>query len=166
MAIGHGSFLRSLTVDYHYLFSLFLELILSRPGHAGHEIADYAVEAIAPSIKHALVKETLDKVVYDAELVSKMLVDAIASVDDALADALYALFPNQDVLEKLSDKEIREIINDSDRGGVNHRTVIRCMRGSTILISLLDAEKRGLWVASLGDCHAGMTHLVYNHVTI
>ncbi|KAF6763215.1 hypothetical protein DFP72DRAFT_841339 [Ephemerocybe angulata] len=54
----------------------------------------------------------------------------------------------------------RHIIQDWDIDGKHWRfrglfdAVLRCMRGTTVLIALVDPEGANLWVASLGDCTA------------
>jgi len=67
------------------------------------------------------------------------------------------MFPGgHDELSKLSDDEIKAVIHDSAAGGPNHAKVARCMQGSTVLVSLIDPNRDNIWVASLGDCQAGM----------
>ena len=99
---------------------------------------------------------------------------AISEVDDAITRDIVGLFPGgpeqtpgcQIVdarslatqirqIEELSDDEIHAIVNDMQAGGVNNAKVLRGMRGSTVLVSLVDPSGRNLWVASLGDCQAG-----------
>ena len=125
-------------------------------GHAGHETADFAVERIPAAIQDALSKLlATDKPYYDPAVVGQMLIDTISSIDDGIAQALYDIFPETSTLEGLSDDAIRTIINDADRGGKNSTAVLRCMRGTTVLLSLFDVQGGHLWVASLGDCLAG-----------
>ena len=65
---------------------------------------------------------------------------------------LLDLFPGGEAsIDKMSDEEIKAIIND---GGRNAAIVSRCMRGTTLLIALIDPHYENLWVASLGDCVA------------
>jgi len=60
---------------------------------------------------------------------------------DQILDDLLGLFPGvSDAINRLSDSEINSIINDSDSGGTNHTKVLRCMQGSTVLVSLVDPE--------------------------
>ena len=106
------------------------------------------------TIQHALAKVIHDNHTPDASIISSVLTNTIASFDEDIGKALLTLFPDPDALIRLSDKEIREIIND---GGSNSTTVLRCMLGSTVLISLLNPSRTSLWIASLGDCAAGMT---------
>jgi pyruvate dehydrogenase phosphatase len=54
-------------------------------------------------------------------------------------------------IDELSEDQIDIIVNDP----VNNRKVLRGLRGSTVLVSLLDPLRKNLWVASLGDCQAG-----------
>lgn len=80
---------------------------------------------------------------------------AIQAVDDEILAQMLALFPgggSSEALEKLSDDDIRAIIND---GGPNLHKVHLCMRGTTVVVSLVDPEAKDLWIASLGDSVAG-----------
>ena len=89
---------------------------------------------------------------------SDLLSKAIVSYDESLTKDLYDIFPGgHDELSKLSDDEIKAVIHDSAAGGQNHAKVARCMQGSTVLISLIDPDRDNVWVASLGDCQAGMS---------
>lgn len=90
-----------------------------------------------------------------SESVSHLLVNAILSFDDQLTEDVLGLFPDPTTILQLSDAQIREIINDDDSGGANAKIIARCMRGSTVLVSLVDPTRSNIWVASLGDCQAG-----------
>jgi len=120
-------------------------------GHAGHETVDYVASVLPDTIQNALAKVILYNHAPDASTISNVLTSTIASFDEDIGRALLALFPDPEALAKLSDKEIREIIND---GGSNSTTVLRCMLGSTVLISLVNPSRTSLWTASLGDCAA------------
>lgn len=88
--------------------------------------------------------------------ISEVLKDTISAYDDALTKDLFDIFPGGvDEISRLSDEEIDKIVNDSEQGGSNWAKVLRCMHGSTVLISLIDPSKENIWVASLGDCQAG-----------
>ena len=94
----------------------------------------------------------------DPASVSDLLSRAITSYDDSLTKDLYDIFPGgREELSKLSDDEVKAVIHDSATGGPNHAKVARCMQGSTVLISLIDPDRDNIWVASLGDCQAGMS---------
>ena len=54
----------------------------------------------------------------------------------------------------MSEEELKKVINDQESGGKVYKAVIRCMRGSTAIVSLLNPEKSDVWVANLGDCQA------------
>lgn len=58
-------------------------------------------------------------------------------------------------MEKYSDAQIKEIINDQHLGGANWRKARLCMYGTTALVALVDPDHINLWVANLGDCQAG-----------
>jgi pyruvate dehydrogenase phosphatase len=102
-------------------------------------------------------------------------VRAISEVDDAITRDIVGLFPAGPKyppselvgaglgglvpqirqIEELSDDQIDAIVNDMESGGVNNAKVLRGLRGSTALVSLVDPSGENLWVASLGDCQAG-----------
>jgi pyruvate dehydrogenase phosphatase len=127
-------------------------------GHAGHDTVDHIVETLHPIIKTSLISAMGNSgdVGLSPTSVSEILVKAISSLDEAIAKDLLDLFPGgPDIIAKLSDGEIRAIINDSESGGKNSAKLMRCMRGSTVLVSLIDPTGSNLWVVSLGDCQAG-----------
>lgn len=120
---------------------------------------DYVVNNL-PSILHSVLAKAL-RSAGDGELnhdaVSKVLVDSISELDNNITRDILELFPGgPEALEKLSDEQIDTIVNDFDSGGVNNAKLLRGMRGSTVLIALIDPSGRNLYVASLGDCQAGM----------
>ena len=112
--------------------------------------------------------------VLSAATVSSILIRAISEVDDAITRDIVGLFPDgpEDMpvggfvdyrvlapqirsIEKLSDDQIDAIVNDFQSGLVNNTKILRGLRGSTALVSLVDPSGKNLWVASLGDCQAG-----------
>jgi pyruvate dehydrogenase phosphatase len=107
-----------------------------------------------------LLKSTVSGVIKSSPsptAISDALQAAVKAFDDSLTHDLFSIFPGGvDSLSKLSDGEIRNIINDQNSGGINFAKVSRCMQGSTVLIALIDPGKENLWVASLGDCQAGV----------
>lgn len=128
-------------------------------GHAGHETADYLVDAL-PAVTEKLLKSSLSEAAADGSLppisVSEILVKAIAEVDDTITRDILNLFPGgPESIQELSDEQIDGIVNDFDSGGVNNAKILRGLRGSTVLASLIDPKRENVWVASLGDCQAG-----------
>lgn len=85
--------------------------------------------------------------------ISSILSSQIIAFDDSIAQDIIDIFPGGvDALSSLSDDQIRSVINDN---GPISAKVVRGMRGSTVLVALIDPGKERLWVASLGDCQAG-----------
>ena len=126
-------------------------------GHAGHDTVDYTLEFLPDAIKSAL--ETLLSVSPSpsAESVSTLLAKCIESFDDSITAALFSLFPGgEESIKKMSNDQIKAIINDGGKSGVNAAILSHCMRGTTALVALVDPQKANIWVASLGDCVAGM----------
>lgn len=90
------------------------------------------------------------------EYISNLFSQAILKFDDAIAHDVLDLFGGSiEELEKYSDKQIQEIINDQHLGGANWRKARLCMYGTTALVALVDPDHVNLWVANLGDCQAG-----------
>ncbi|KAG5646316.1 hypothetical protein DXG03_003913 [Asterophora parasitica] len=126
-------------------------------GHAGHDTVEHTVKTLPGMIQSSLSTLLLStNDTPDEEAVGNLLQDAIIALDDGLTKDLLALFPSVDSLSKLSDDKIRAIINDHDSGGKNSGIITRCMRGTTVLISLVNPKRSRLWVASLGDCQAAL----------
>ena len=123
------------------------------PGHVGQETVDYVASELPNIIQNALAEVIIHNHTPDASTISNILKSTIASFDEDIGRALLTLFPDPEALAKLSDAEIRETIND---GGPNSITVLRCLLGTTVLISLVNPPRTTLWTASLGDCAAGM----------
>ncbi|KAF9071699.1 phosphatase 2C-like domain-containing protein [Rhodocollybia butyracea] len=147
-------------------------------GHAaGDETVDYVFSTLPSKIKSSLIAiptEERD----NAGTISSMLRDAVSSLDDSIRQGILELFPSVEHIEKLSDEDIRLIVNDrppeqihrsgatvpsptgpisltekyADRGS-NNIKVTRGMRGTTVLAVLI-SPNRGIWTASLGDCQA------------
>ncbi|KAK0195261.1 protein serine threonine phosphatase 2C [Armillaria mellea] len=107
-------------------------------GHAGEETADYAVQMLPPIIKQHIQGFLGNHSDYSSASISDVMVNAISSLDNTIAHDLLEIFPDPRVLDSLSDAAIKDIINDSDRGGQNIQKVLHCMRGTTVLVSLVD----------------------------
>lgn len=134
-------------------------------GHSGEATVDYVAETLPP-----LIQVVLGSALKNANgnalapgIVSNILVRTIANFDEAILQDVLDLFPGgPDAIQLLSTDTISAIINDLESGGANHTKVMRCMHGSTVLVSLVDPVRENLWVASLGDCQAGLPHICDN----
>ncbi|KAJ6475215.1 protein serine threonine phosphatase 2C [Mycena vitilis] len=116
-------------------------------GHAGHDTVDHVVATLPAALHDALVAGLAAGSLDVPELLRK----TIADVDERIGQDLLDLFPGGPAaLAELSDDEVATLIND---GGVNSAKVLRCMRGSTVLVALI-SPALDVWVASLGDCQA------------
>ncbi|KAG1861589.1 protein serine threonine phosphatase 2C [Suillus subalutaceus] len=123
-------------------------------GHGGEEAVDYVVQEL-PSLIHAALTKALANAgtaPLAPSAVSTILQSSIQAVDDTLTNGVKHLFPDEATLAALTDEQIKSIINGPTNP--NNLTILRCMRGTTALISLVDPKKENLWVASLGDCQA------------
>lgn len=70
-----------------------------------------------------------------------------------MTNVVKQLFPDEVSLASLTDEQIKSTINGPSNP--NNLAILRCMRGTTALVSLIDPKKENLWVASLGDSQAG-----------
>jgi len=120
-------------------------------GHAGHETADYACENLPEFLKCELTAVLEKDPTPTSQVISDVLTAAILSFDDGIGQALLDIFPSPGAVKAMSDEEIRKIVNDD---GPNSKVVLRCMRGTTVLVALVDPTNTNIWVASLGDCAA------------
>ncbi|KII92337.1 hypothetical protein PLICRDRAFT_103299 [Plicaturopsis crispa FD-325 SS-3] len=126
-------------------------------GHGGEETANFAVAALPLFIESSLSAafSTAGSKKLDYAEISGVLSKAIIDFDDRIGKAVQDIFPGGEVaLSALTDDEIRAVINDQATGGKNSIKVLRAMRGSTVLVTLIDPKKENLWVASCGDCQA------------
>ncbi|KAG2145946.1 protein serine threonine phosphatase 2C [Suillus bovinus] len=122
--------------------------------HGGEETVDYVVQELPLLIHTALVKALTDAgaTPLAPSTVSTLLQSSIQAIDDALTDGVKCLFPDEATLAAYTDEQIKSTINGPTNP--NNLAILRCMRGTTALISLVDPKKDNLWVASLGDCQA------------
>lgn len=116
-------------------------------GHAGEETATYAANMLPQKIRENL-QAALSSGTYSPEVISDALNSGIELFDKSLSDDFLAILPPN--LEDLSDEDAEKIANDEK----NAQVILRCMRGSTALVALIDPGKQNLWVANLGDCQA------------
>nr|GAT57698.1 serine/threonine protein phosphatase 2C [Mycena chlorophos] len=120
-------------------------------GHGGHETVDLTVRDVPTAIHDALVAIVTEQAQPEPSVISDLLRDTVAGVDAKIGEEFLALFPGgADAVEKMTEEEIVAIINDD---GPNNLKTVRCMRGSTVLVSLVSPDL-DVWVASLGDCPA------------
>ena len=121
-------------------------------GHAGTETAEYASVAL-PNVIREHVAPACSAVPLVAEDVTARLGQAIHAFDDSLVNDLRDALPED--IEGVDDAELRSVINDQATGGRVYSKVVRCMRGCTALVALVDPSGRECWVANLGDGQAG-----------
>lgn len=115
----------------------------SVPGHAGEETAEYVSQLLPTAIESALASHP--NIASTPQAVSDLLVKTIKDIDDAIVNDLFAILPPQQDLAQLTNDQVKGLINDADRGAVNITKVLRCMRGSTALVSLIDPSQSHLW---------------------
>ncbi|KAI0048300.1 protein serine/threonine phosphatase 2C [Auriscalpium vulgare] len=123
-------------------------------GHAGHEMVDHTVQNLPSRVKEALAASvgSGDSDI-DVRVVSDCIKRAITAFDESVVADLLAIFPGgEEEFSKLSDGQISEVINSAEHSV----KVLRCMRGTTALVTLVDPSNNNLWVASLGDCQAAL----------
>ncbi|KAG2104347.1 uncharacterized protein F5147DRAFT_807842, partial [Suillus discolor] len=116
-------------------------------GHGGHETVDHLISEL-PSLLMAGLLPTAT----DLEGVSDVLTRAIFEVDEAIKRDFLEIFPEQvDEIATMSDIAVKARVNDQSSGGLNYQKALRCLRGSTILLTLADPTRKHLWVLNLGD---------------
>ncbi|KAJ7891301.1 phosphatase 2C-like domain-containing protein [Mycena olivaceomarginata] len=126
-------------------------------GHLGEETVAHVAHHLP-----IIVEEFLQKFIPAKDptrkispgFISGLFSRAIVAFDDAIAGDILQLFGGSDRLDRYSDREIRDIINDQEKGGDNYKKARLCMYGTTALVALTDPEHENLWVANLGDCQA------------
>jgi pyruvate dehydrogenase phosphatase len=131
--------------------------LISHSGHLGEETVAHVAHHLP-----IIVEQFLQEFLYEKEpthqitpqFISGLFSRSITAFDDAIAGDILKLFGGSDRLERYSDQEIREIINDQEKGGDNYKKARLCMYGTTALVALTDPEHENLWVANLGDCQA------------
>lgn len=120
-------------------------------GHAGHETADYAACMLPGLIQQRIASILERNSAPSPSLISDVLKQTISDFDKNIGDALLHIFPDKLALMDMHDDDVKSTINDD---GPMSSIVLRCMRGSTALISITDPSNANLWVASLGDSAA------------
>jgi pyruvate dehydrogenase phosphatase len=120
-------------------------------------VVDHAVQNLPRVIKQAL--ESSEGLGNPADILA-LLRQSIISFDDRITNGLLDLFPGGvEAVRGMSDDEIRAI---AVVDGKPHPAVALSMCGTTALVALVDPN-RNLYVASLGDCLAGMVALHGRH---
>ncbi|KAE9406345.1 protein serine/threonine phosphatase 2C [Gymnopus androsaceus JB14] len=127
---------------------------------AGDETVDYTFATLPSKIEASLTGIPAAQL-SDVDVISSMLRDNISALDESITQGILELFPSPEFLEKLSDDDIRAIVNDqstsvaenADVVGPNNMKVTRGMRGTTVLVVLISPDG-GIWTASLGDSQA------------
>lgn len=116
-------------------------------GHAGEECAEHTVNNLPGHLQRALSA-------HNGGSVANRIANALVSFDDAITDQVRAIFSNPEALASMPADQLEAMINDHASGGVNYKKIILAMRGTTALVSLVDASCKNLWVAGVGDSRA------------
>ncbi|KAL5528158.1 hypothetical protein ACEPAF_7294 [Sanghuangporus sanghuang] len=132
--------------DGHWTFSAIFD------GHGSHGTVDYVVEHLPARVRSTL-HGTLARGPASSATISHILSEAIIEVDHALMRDFQHLFPGgRDELARLSDNQIDAMTKT--KTGTYSQSVLRCMEGSTALLTLMDPSGTHIWIANLGDCRA------------
>jgi pyruvate dehydrogenase phosphatase len=128
-------------------------------GHAGHATVEHAAQSLPGLIKQALeslLVSTRGYVVPSA--VSGVLSDCIIRFDHSITADFTRMFPGGPAaLQSMSSSQIRHLFQDRASATQNFTAAMRCLQGTTALLTLTDPSKQNLWIANLGDCQAGMS---------
>jgi pyruvate dehydrogenase phosphatase len=122
-------------------------------GHVGHTTVDYAVHSIPGRVRRALEAYLrVHRGAFTPDAISKILSDAVISFDDTLKTEFLSLFPGGAAgLQRMGDSQIRRVLQNREASLI----AVRCLHGSTALLSLTDPSREHLWICNLGDCQAG-----------
>lgn len=128
-------------------------------GHGGDAAVEYVIEAVPGDLKGRLSSlvsfASSTSVAVEPHAVSAVIQQALSTVDDRITQDLKDIIPGGvEQLAKMTDDDIKRIINDQDQGSINAIKLRRALSGSTALIALQDPSKENLWIAGLGDCSA------------
>ena len=119
---------------------------------------NYVLEELPRRIEKSLNSLLSTRVTYSPDDISHVMVDAIAELDNSiLRELLDILGPDLEETEETLS-EIGKVVGGLAPDDPDTTKLLRCIRGSTILVSLVDSSGRNLWVASLGDCQAGQQY--------
>ncbi|KAH8119538.1 protein serine/threonine phosphatase 2C [Phellopilus nigrolimitatus] len=123
-------------------------------GHGSHSTVDFVVEHLPARVRTAL-QVALTGGEASSAAISRLLNDSIIEIDNIITRDFLRLFPGgREDFARLSDQEIESIIKHKGEGEYS-QNILRCMQGSTALLTLVDPSGTHLWVANLGDCRAG-----------
>ncbi|KAJ7118955.1 phosphatase 2C-like domain-containing protein [Mycena epipterygia] len=123
-------------------------------GHLGDETVEHVAHHLPIIVEQFLQEFIGGRDPITPTFVSDLFSRSIVAFDDAIAGDILKLFGGSDRLAGYSDQQIRDIINDQEKGGDNYKKARLCMYGTTALVALTDPEHENLWVANLGDCQA------------
>lgn len=103
----------------------------------------------------AALQTTLARESASSDTISSLLSGSIVGIDNVITREFLDMFPEgRDTFAQLSDREIDQILKHEE-ASANSMNSLRCLSGSTALLTLLDPSGTQLWVANLGDCRAG-----------
>ncbi|KAB5589489.1 Serine/threonine phosphatase 2C [Ceratobasidium theobromae] len=119
----------------------------SQDRHAGEECADHTLANFPGHLQRALSSPGHEKL-------PARIIDAFTSFDDAIINQVRSIFPDPNVLSSMPAEQLDSLINDQASGGVNYNKIILAMRGTTALVSLVDEDRKNMWVAGVGDSRA------------
>lgn len=112
------------------------------------------MEHLPPRVKEALHTALVGGSASPDTIIA-LLYDSIVETDSMITREFLSMFPkSRDAFAQLTDKEI-EVILEHDETTSNSLNTLRCLSGSTALLTLLNPPRTQLWVANLGDCRAG-----------
>lgn len=129
-----------------------------------HECVDCVAQRLPAIIKRSLESQLRSASTrpLSPDIISHVLSHAVVHLDESITSEFLELFPGgQRDLQRMNPGIIRQIVNDKGSGGHRHRKAAQVFGGSTALLALTDPSRQNLWVANLGDCHAGTCFTLY-----
>lgn len=126
-------------------------------GHVNHATVEFAAQMLPGVVRKSLQAAAANNAEPRQEVISRLLSDAIASVDNAIVAEFMRILPGgESFVRHLDSAAARTFINDRPGGGSRYSAASRMLGGSTALLTLFEERTGRLWVANLGDSCAGI----------
>ncbi|KAJ3556168.1 hypothetical protein NM688_g2169 [Phlebia brevispora] len=121
-------------------------------GHLNHATVDFATHTL-PSVVQGNLRSVLKvRAEPHPSVISRMLSDAITSVDNAIITDFLQIFPDGEIFVRSIDHATaRRFINGPGTSEYRYTCASRVLGGSTVLLTLYEETSGQLWVANLGD---------------
>ncbi|KAF7793792.1 hypothetical protein EIP86_004913 [Pleurotus ostreatoroseus] len=121
-------------------------------GHLNHATVDFAVQTLPGLVQRNLRSLLSAGARPHPDAISRILSDAISSVDTAITTDFLRIFPDGEMFVRNIDHEMaRRFLDGPGTSDYRFTCASRVLGGSTVLLTLFDESTGELWVANLGD---------------